>query len=54
MNTQTTSLYQRVIDKTKGLAFQSQFIAQNIAKKKATAAAVLSGMVMWHGTTEQC
>jgi len=35
MNTQPPSFYQRVIDKTKGLAFQSQFIAQNIDKKKA-------------------
>ena len=34
MNTQSPSLYQRVIDKTKGLAFQSQFIAQNVDKKK--------------------
>lgn len=33
MNTQPPSLYQRVIDKTKALAFQSQFIAQNIEKK---------------------
>ncbi len=35
MNTQPPSFYQRVIDKTKGLAFQSQFIAQNIDKKKS-------------------
>ena len=30
MNTQPPSIYQRVFDKTKALAFQSQFIAQNI------------------------
>lgn len=35
MNTQSPSFYQRVIDKTKGLAFQSQFIAQNVDKRKA-------------------
>lgn len=35
MNTQPQSVYQRVIDKTKSLAFQSQFIAQNIEKKRA-------------------
>ena len=42
MNTQPQSVYQRVIDKTKGLAFQSQFIAQNIEKKKAALAAGVS------------
>ena len=45
MNTQTTSLYQRVIDKTKTLAFQSQFVAQNIDKKKAAEALALAGGV---------
>lgn len=45
MNTQTTSLYQRVIDKTKSLAFQTQFVAQNIDKKKATLASMFPGGV---------
>ena len=45
MNTQTTSLYQRVIDKTKTLAFQSQFVAQNIDKKKAAEVLAQSGGV---------
>ena len=42
MNTQPQSVYQRVIDKTKGLAFQSQFIAQNIEKKRAALIAGVS------------
>ena len=42
MNTQPPSFYQRVIDKTKGLAFQSQFIAQNIDKKKEKLAGTVS------------
>ncbi|KAL5456996.1 hypothetical protein EMCRGX_G034227 [Ephydatia muelleri] len=33
MATQPQSIYQRVIDKTKSLAFQSQFLAQNIEKR---------------------
>ena len=33
MMSQPTSIYQRVIDKTKSLAFQSQFLAQNIDKR---------------------
>ena len=45
MNTQATSLYQRVIDKTKTLAFQSQFVAQNIDKKKAAEVLAQSGGV---------
>ena len=45
MNTQTPSLYQRVIDKTKGLAFQSQFIAQNVDKKRAALSVAGVGMV---------
>ena len=39
MNTQPPSIYQRVIDKTKALAFQSQFIAQNIDKRLSSQAA---------------
>lgn len=39
MNTQTQSIYQRVIDKTKSLAFQSQFMAQSIQKRLAQQAA---------------
>ena len=45
MNTQPPSFYQRVVDKTKGLAFQSQFIAQNIDKKKVSITAGNPGMV---------
>lgn len=45
MNTQPQSVYQRVIDKTKALAFQSQFIAQNIEKKRA---AIASGVRVGH------
>ena len=41
MNTQPPSIYQRVIDKTKALAFQSQFIAQNIDKRLSTHTAVV-------------
>ena len=33
MNTQPQSIYQRVIDKTKSVAFQTQFIAQSIEKR---------------------
>lgn len=45
MNTQPQAIYQRVIDKTKALAFQSQFLAQNIDKRLAAqAAAVKPGM----------
>ena len=33
MMTQPQSIYQRVIDKTKGLAFQAQFLAQSIDKR---------------------
>ena len=40
MNTQPPSIYQRVIDKTKALAFQSQFIAQKIDKKLSSRAAM--------------
>ena len=47
MNTQPQSLYQRVIDKTKALAFQSQFIAQNIDKKRAAIAQHTTGMVIF-------
>ena len=42
MNTQPQSVYQRVIDKTKALAFQSQFIAQNVEKKRAALASGVS------------
>ena len=42
MNTQPQSVYQRVIDKTKALAFQSQFIAQNVEKKRAAIASGVS------------
>ena len=45
MNTQSPSFYQRVIDKTKGLAFQSQFIAQNVDKRKATVLSMTGPMV---------
>ena len=45
MNTQPQSVYQRVIDKTKGLAFQSQFIAQNIDKKRAALASGVGSVV---------
>ena len=46
MNTQAPSIYQRVIDKTKALAFQSQFLAQSIEKKLAPQAApAYPGMV---------
>ena len=40
MNTQPPSIYQRVIDKTKALAFQSQFIAQNIDKRLSSQVAM--------------
>jgi len=40
MNTQPPSIYQRVIDKTKVLAFQSQFIAQSIDKRLSSQAAM--------------
>ena len=33
MMSQPQSIYQRVIDKTKGLAFQAQFLAQSIEKR---------------------
>ena len=33
MMSQPQSIYQRVIDKTKGLAFQAQFLAQSIDKR---------------------
>ena len=46
MNTQPQSVYQRVIDKSKALAFQSQFIAQNIEKKRASLAAGVSLILM--------
>ena len=42
MNTQPPSIYQRVIDKTKALAFQSQFIAQNIDKRLSTHTAAMA------------
>jgi len=42
MNTQPPSIYQRVIDKTKALAFQSQFIAQNIDKRLSSQAAMVA------------
>ena len=45
MNTQSPSLYQRVIDKTKIHAFQSQFIAQNVDKKVIALAMANPGMV---------
>ena len=42
MNTQPPSIYQRVIDKTKALAFQSQFIAQNIDKRLSAHTAAMT------------
>ena len=42
MNTQPPSIYQRVIDKTKALAFQSQFIAQNIDKRLSAHTAAIA------------
>ena len=54
MNTQPQSVYQRVIDKTKGLAFQSQFIAQSIEKKRAALAAeVRSNVSFGKGSSRQ-
>ena len=47
MNTQPQSVYQRVIDKTKGLAFQSQFIAQNIEKKRLALGVPVAGVSGW-------
>ena len=35
MMSQPQSIYQKVIDKTKGLAFQAQFLAQSIDKRLA-------------------
>ena len=32
MNPQPQSIYQRVIDRTKSIGFQTQFLAQNIEK----------------------
>ena len=40
MMSQPQSVYQKVIDKTKGLAFQSQFIAQSIDKRLSAQAAI--------------
>ena len=45
MNTQPPSIYQRVIDKTKVLAFQSQFIAQNIDKRLSSQAAIAAAVL---------
>jgi len=45
MNTQPPSIYQHVIDKTKVLAFQSQFIARNIDKRLSSQAAMAATML---------
>ena len=42
MMTQPQSIYQRVIDKTKGLAFQAQFLDQSIDKRLQLAQSVMS------------
>ena len=40
MMSQPQSIYQKVIDKTKGLAFQAQFLAQSIDKRLNAQSAV--------------
>ena len=44
MMSQPQSIYQKVIDKTKGLAFQAQFLAQSIDKRLTAQATVSKGL----------
>ena len=44
MMSQPQSIYQKVIDKTKGLEFQAQFLAQSIDKRLAAQATVSKGI----------
>lgn len=54
MNTQSPSFYQRVIDKTKGLAFQSQFIAQNVDKRRAALMQANPNAMVSEGANSRC
>ena len=44
MMSQPQSIYQKVIDKTKGLAFQAQFLAQSIDKRLTAQATISKGL----------